>query len=155
MRIRDAEFDARAARLAEHVREQGLSGAVLFDNAYVLYYTGFAFIPTERPAALVVSASGERGLFVPRLEREHAEANATVQHVSDYSEFPSERHPLEALRELLDRMGVRARIGADQDGYPWILGYRGPTLTELTGSPPEKITAFVEDQMAVKSQAEI
>jgi Xaa-Pro aminopeptidase len=155
VRIQDAEFDQRGAALAEHARERGLTGVVLFDNPYVLYYTGFAFIPTERPAALVVNADGERGLFVPRLEREHAQANATVQHVSDYPEYPSERHPLEALRELLDRMSVRDAIGADQDGYPWILGYRGPTLTELTGSTPEKITAFVEDQMAVKSSAEI
>jgi Xaa-Pro dipeptidase len=155
VRITDAEFDQRGAALAEHVRDSGLSGAVLFDNAYVLYYTGFAFIPTERPAALVVNAGGERGLFVPRLEREHAQANATVQHVSDYPEYPSERHPMEALRELLERMAVRDGIGADQDGYPWILGYRGPTLTELTGSTPQKITAFVEDRMAVKSPAEI
>src|SRR3954471_12096189 len=155
MRIQDAELDARAGKLAEHLRDEGLAGAVLFDNAYVLYYTGFAFIPTERPAALVVAAGGERGLFVPRLEREHAQAHATVQHVSDYPEYPSERHPMEALRELLDRMGVGERLGADHDGHPWILGYRGPTLTELTGSTPERITAFVEDQMAVKSEAEI
>jgi Xaa-Pro dipeptidase len=155
VRISDAEFEQRGAALAEHVRSVGLSGAVLFDNAYVLYYTGFAFIPTERPAALVVNADGERGLFVPRLEREHAQANATVQHVSDYPEYPSERHPMDALRELLERMSVRDGIGADHDGYPWILGYRGPTLTELTGTTPEKITAFVEDQMAIKSAAEI
>jgi Xaa-Pro dipeptidase len=155
MRIQDAEFEQRAAALAEHVRDRGLSGAVLFDNAYVLYYTGFAFIPTERPAALVVNAAGERGLFVPRLEREHAQANATVQHVSDYPEYPSERHPMEALRELLERMAVRDGIGADQDGYPWILGYRGPTLTELTRVAPERITAFVEDRMAIKSPSEI
>jgi Xaa-Pro dipeptidase len=155
VKIQDAEFELRAASLAEHVRDRGLSGAVLFDNAYVLYYTGFAFIPTERPAALVVNAQGERGLFVPRLEREHAQANATVQHVSDYPEYPSERHPMEALQELLERLGVRDAFGADQDGYPWILGYRGPTLTELTGSAPEKITAFIEDQMAIKSRAEI
>jgi Xaa-Pro dipeptidase len=155
VKIQDAEFGQRAASLAERVHDRGLSGAVLFDNAYVLYYTGFAFIPTERPAALVVNAGGERGLFVPRLEREHAQADATVQHVSDYPEYPSERHPMEALRELLERMGVRSPLGADHDGYPWILGYRGPTLTELTGAAPEKITAVVEDQMAIKSRAEI
>jgi Xaa-Pro dipeptidase len=155
VKIQDAEFGQRAASLAERVHDRGLSGAVLFDNAYVLYYTGFAFIPTERPAALVVDADGERGLFVPRLEREHAQADATVQHVSDYPEYPSERHPMEALRELLERMGVRSPLGADHDGYPWILGYRGPTLTELTGAAPEKITAVVEDQMAIKSRAEI
>jgi Xaa-Pro dipeptidase len=155
MRIQDAEFDRRASALAAHVRGRGLGGAVLFDNTYVLYYTGFAFIPTERPAALVVNAEGERGLFVPRLEREHAQANATVQHVSDYPEYPSERHPMEALRELLERMAVGDGIGADHDGYPWILGYRGPSLTELVGTTPEKITAFVEDQMALKSAAEL
>ena len=155
MKIQDAEYDARSDALVEHLRSRGLNGVVLFENAYVLYYTGFAFIPTERPAALVVNAAGERGMFVPRLEREHAQANATVQHVADYPEYPSEHHPMEALSRLLDEMGVRGSIGADDDGYPWILGYRGPTLTELTGTAPERVAAFVEDQMAIKSDAEV
>jgi Xaa-Pro aminopeptidase len=155
VKIEDAEYEQRAVALAAHLQDAGLTAAVLFDNAYVLYYTGFAFIPTERPAALVVTAEGQRGLFVPRLEREHAQANALVQEVSDYPEYPSERHPTEALRELLERMGVRGPFGADHDGYPWIFGYRGPSLTELTGTTPQKITAFVEDQMAVKSAAEV
>ena len=155
MKIQDAEFEQRGAALAEHARDRGLAAVVLFDSAYVLYYTGFAFIPTERPVALAVAADGRRGMLVPRLEREHAQANATVLHVADYPEYPSERHPLESLKALLDEMAIEGRIGSDHDGYPWILGYRGPTLTELTGSAPEKITAFVEDQMAVKSPAEI
>lgn len=153
--IGEQEFDDRTARLAAHLRERGLAGAVLFDNAYVLYYTGFAFIPTERPVALVVSAAGDRGLLVPRLEREHAEANATVQQVAHYPEYPSERHPLHALEALLDELGVRGAIGADVDGYPWIFGYRGPSLTELTGRAPERVAGFVEDQIAIKSPAEI
>ncbi len=122
---------------------------------YLLYYIGFAFAPTERPMAFLLNADGEGGMLVPRLEREHAQANAVVNHVADYPEYPSESHPMESLRSLLEQMGMTGRIGADQDGYPWVLGYRGPSLTELTGTPPEKITAFVEDQMAVKSPAEI
>ncbi len=51
IRISDAEYRLRCDRLLEHIRSAGLSGAVLFDNHYVLYYTGFAFIPTERPIA--------------------------------------------------------------------------------------------------------
>jgi Xaa-Pro aminopeptidase len=155
VKIEQPEYERRGARLAEHVRGRGLAGAVLFDNAYILYYTGFAFIPTERPAAFVINADGERGMFVPRLEREHAQANALVQHVSDYPEYPSEEHPAHALSRLLETMGVRDAIGADQDGYPWIFGYRGPSLTELTGAAPERITAFVEDELALKSPAEI
>ena len=94
-------------------------------------------------------------MLVPRLEREHAHANALVQQVTDYPEYPSERHPMESLRELLHEMEVGGTLAADHDGYPWILGYRGASLTDLTGKAPEKVSEFVEDQMAVKSSAEI
>jgi Xaa-Pro dipeptidase len=153
--IEQSEYEGRTAELAEHIRERGLSGVVLFDPSYVLYYVGFAFVPTERPMAFALSAEGTGGMLVPRLEREHAQANALVSHVADYPEYPSETHPLESLKKLLGDMGIDGALGADQDGYPWILGYRGPTLTELVGKTPEKITAFVEDQLAIKSPAEI
>ena len=153
--IKQAEYEERLAGLAEHLLEQRLSGAVLFDPYYVLYYAGFAFAPTERPIAFVLTAEGTGGMLVPRLEREHAQANSAVDHVADYPEYPSETHPMESLRGLLDEMGVKPPFGADQDGYPWVLGYRGPSLTDLTGTTPEKITAFVEDQMAIKSAHEI
>ena len=39
--------------------------------------------------------------------------------------------------------------------YPWILGYQGPTLSELTGGEVVRVVAFVEAQMAVKSEAEL
>ena len=153
--IKQSEYQQRLAGLAEHLQERKLTGAVLFDPYYVLYYAGFAFAPTERPIAFVLSADGKGGMLVPRLEREHAQANSSVDHVADYPEYPSETHPTESLRNLMAEMGVAGSFGADQDGYPWVLGYRGPSLTELTGTTPEKITAFVEDQMAIKSRAEI
>jgi Xaa-Pro dipeptidase len=154
--IGQAEYERRTSALATSLRDAGLDGAVLFEPAYVLYYVGFAFVPTERPMAFVISAEGDGGMLVPRLEREHAQANALVNHVADYPEYPSESHPTESLRELLETMELAdGALGADQDGYPWILGYRGPTLTELTGRTPKKISAFVEDQLAVKSDVEI
>ena len=153
--ILPAEFAVRRDALAERLGELGLTGAVLFDPHHVLYYTGFAFIPTERPIAFALAADGRGGMLVPRLEVEHAQANAAVQEVASYDEYPGERHPLEALPPLLDALGARGRLGADEDGYPWIFGYRGPSLGELTGEPPEHIAALVEDQMAIKSDAEI
>jgi Xaa-Pro dipeptidase len=153
--IAQHEYENRTAALAGYVNEQELAGVVLFDPYYVLYFVGFAFVPTERPMAFLLNSSGEGGMLVPRLEREHAQANALVNHVADYPEYPGEAHPMESLKTLLEQMGIRDRLGADQDGYPWILGYRGPSLTELTGSTPEKVTAFVEDLMAIKSEAEI
>jgi Xaa-Pro aminopeptidase len=155
LQIKQSEYEERLAGLAEHLLERKLSGAVIFDPYYVLYYAGFAFAPTERPIAFLLNAASKGGMLVPRLEREHAQANVSVEHVADYPEYPSETHPMESLRGLLGEMGITGAFGADQDGYPWVLGYRGPSLTELTGTTPERITAFVEDQMAIKSAAEI
>ena len=95
MRITDEEFAARRAVLAQRART-GPSAAVLFDPHHVMYYTGFAFIPTERPIAFVLTADGRGGMLVPRLELEHAEANAAVAEIAHYDEYPGERHPMEA-----------------------------------------------------------
>jgi Xaa-Pro aminopeptidase len=89
-------------------------------------------------------------MLVPRLELEHAQANTAVQEVAHYDEYPGERHPMEQLRELIRSLGIGGSLGADHDGYPWMFGYRGPSLGEWT-----QIADAVEDQMAIKSAAEI
>jgi Xaa-Pro aminopeptidase len=150
-----AEFEQRTERLLHHIREERLSGAVLFDASYILYFTGFAFIPTERPIALVLGAEGEKALFVPRLELEHAQRETGFDRVDHYPEYPYHPHPMEVLGRTLSELGIVGRFGADSDGYPWILGYRGPSLTELTGGQFVRVAAFVEDLMMIKSDAEI
>jgi len=52
-------------------------------------------------------------------------------------------------------MGITGRIGIDTDGYPWILGYQGPSLSRITGAEVIHLGAFVESQMAIKSAAEV
>ena len=153
--IRPEEYAARRTALAACLDERGLSGAVLFDPHYVLYYTGFAFVPTERPIAFALAVGGRGGMLVPRLEVEHAQANAAVQEVAHYDEYPGDRPPLAALAELLGALGVRGAIGADQDGYPRVFGYRGPSLSEAAGADVIRIADAVEDQMAIKSEAEL
>jgi Xaa-Pro aminopeptidase len=153
--IPPTEFAARAERLRDHLHTLGLSGVVLFDNYYILYFTGFAFIPTERPIAFVMNARGEKAIFVPRLELEHAQAQTGFECVDYYVEYPYDPHPMEVLKRTLAELGIAGAIGADTDGYPWILGYRGPTLTELTGSRVVRVAGFIEDMMMIKSQAEV
>jgi Xaa-Pro dipeptidase len=155
LKISDAEHCNRCNKLADYVRKEGLKGVVLFDRSYILYYTGFAFIPTERPMAFAMNDRGERALFVPRLEVEHAQSNAVVERVDHYLEYPGDPHPMHVLANTLTDMGIRAKIGADDDGYPWILGYRGPSLSELTGAQIIPLRSFIEDQMMIKSPAEL
>jgi Xaa-Pro aminopeptidase len=149
------EYSQRVDQLLELIQAENLSGVVLFDNYYILYYTGFAFIPTERPIAFVLNASGEKALFVPRLEVEHAEANSLIQRVDHYLEYPYQPHPMTIMKDMLMDMGITSDIGVDSDGYPWILGYRGPELSELMGCKMSKITGFIEDQMMLKSASEL
>ncbi|MBN1149368.1 MAG: aminopeptidase P family protein [Anaerolineales bacterium] len=149
------EYKARCEKLLERLDAHSLSGVVLFESAYILYYTGFAFIPTERPIAFVMNAKGARALFAPRLEVEHAQVQAQVERVDHYLEYPYQPHPMHSLKRLLDEMGIAGAYGADHDGYPWILGYRGPALSEMGGDPPVRMAAFIEDQMMIKSAAEL
>ena len=153
--ITGTEYQRRAEKLLAYLQTEELSGVVLFERDYILYYTGFAFIPTERPIGFVMNAQGQRALFVPRLEMEHAAGNALIDRVDYYIEYPYKPRPEEILKDVLAEMGIAGEFCADHDGYPWILGYRGPSLTELTGSTPKPVAAFIEDQMMIKSAAEI
>ncbi|NJL93720.1 MAG: aminopeptidase P family protein [Anaerolineae bacterium] len=155
LQISEAEHRARCVALQGHLTAQRLRGVVLFDADYIKYFTGFAFIPTERPMAFLMNAAGERALFVPRLEVEHAESLALIDRVFHYLEYPHDPHPMQILAEHLAEFGITGRVGADSDGYPWILGYRGPELSTLTGLTVEHVRAFVEDQMMIKSPAEL
>ncbi|MFN8450106.1 MAG: aminopeptidase P family N-terminal domain-containing protein [Anaerolineae bacterium] len=155
LKISEAEHRQRCERLLENVLAAGCSGVVLFDRDYIIYYTGFAFIPTERPIAFVMNAKGERGLFVPRIEVEHAQANALIDSVAHYVEYPDDPHPMTALSHLLAELGVSGKVASDDDGYPRIFGYRGPLLVELGDITRVPIRDAVEDQMMIKSPAEL
>lgn len=131
---------------------KNLDALVLFDDQFVLYYAGFIFIPTERPVALVINREGHRTLFVPRLEREHAAQTCQVEAIVDYPEYPGDRHPLLRLVDFLQTQGYRS-VGVDHDGYPPVMGYMGPTLSEHLSV--QRVSASLDAQMAIKSPHEL
>jgi Xaa-Pro aminopeptidase len=149
------ELAERRERLLEHIRGRGLSGYVLFDDKYIQYFASFGFLATERPVAFVSDAAGEIAVFVPEFEVERVRAETEFERVESYPEYPGLEHPLLLLARVLDDMGIRGAIGADQDGYPGILGYQGPPLSEATGAALTGVAPFVESMMARKSAAEV
>ena len=56
--ITPEEFAGRRDTLAGQLQARGLTGCVLFDTHHVTYYTGFSFIPTERPIAFAFTSAG-------------------------------------------------------------------------------------------------
>src|SRR5947209_8096080 len=129
MAISAEEFAARRERLRDYAQQQAASGIVLWDNSYIHYFSGFAFIPTERPIAFLMNVRGESALFVPRLESEHAQMQTGFERVDHYLEYPYTPHPMEVLAKTMRDMGISGSFGSDGDGYPWIFGYRGPALS--------------------------
>jgi len=138
------EFAARRERLLEHAG----STVVLFDQAYIQYYTGFNFLSNERPVVVVVG--DELTAFVPRFEVERTEEEGNFDRIESYPEYPGPQHPMKILARLLE-----GPLAADQDGYPGILGYEGPALSEVSGAPVQTLQPFIESELRIKSPAEV
>jgi len=122
----------------------------------VFYLTGFSFIATDRPAALVFTDNLTR-LFVPRLEEEHATAHAVVDRVVSYPEYPGDIHPMRRLASVLTDLGIgRGPMGADGEGYPGVMGYLGPRVREVLPEVSVQVVRdLIEDMMKIKSAEEV
>ena len=150
-----AELQERRERLLEHVRRDGLSGYVLFGADYIQYFTGFWFLSNERPVIYAESAGGESAVFVPEFEVERTRAETAFARIESYPEYPGIEHPMAIFARVLADLGIRDAIGADQDGYPGILGYKGPTLSDATSASVAPLGDLIEGMMARKSESEV
>jgi Xaa-Pro aminopeptidase len=146
----------RTAQARAEATRRDVDALILFSPTQVFYLTGFAFIATERPIALAVTPE-TTALFVPRLEEEHATAHAAVDRVVSYPEYPTETHPMHRLTELLINLGLaQRRIGADSDGYPGVMGYRGPRLSEvLPRASVRLVRDLIESMIMIKTAEEL
>lgn len=151
--ISQDERAGRARNAFEHVPAE-VAALVLFDDQFIQYYTDFVFHPTERPLALIVTREGERTLFVPDLEREHAAGAGQSEHVVTYPEYPGREHPLVLLVKHLIKLGLGGRtVGVDHDGYPPVMGYAGPPLSEHVRV--KRVSTALDRQMSIKSEHEL
>jgi Xaa-Pro aminopeptidase len=153
--ISEAEFAARRERLLEHVRREALSGYVLFGADYIQYFTGFWFLSNERPVAYAESLGGSSAVFVPEFEVERTRAETNFERIESYPEYPGVEHPMLIFARVLADIGISRVIGADQDGYPGILGYRGPALSDVTGASVATLVDAIEAMMVRKSRSEL
>lgn len=153
--IPESELQSRRERLLQHVQKERLSGYVLFDQHYIRYFTGFGFLSTERPVMFAQGTSGEMVVFVPEFELERVRAETAFERIESYPEYPGLEHPMRIFARTLVALGINDAIGADQDGYPGILGYQGPTLSDVTESTVTLLAACIESMMVRKSASEI
>jgi len=161
--IPQQEYDDRVARVRQILADRELDGLVLFHPIRMAYLSGFYHLSTERPMAIIVSATQPGlGALVPWLEQEHIQKAGGVSNIRVYPEYPTggTKHPILHLVDLLAELGLTkpgTRLGFDSNGYLDINGYDGPTLAEVVGDDVTTIRArdIVDRLRQVKSPHEL
>jgi Xaa-Pro dipeptidase len=99
--------------------------------------------------------SGEQAIFVPEFEVERTRAETTFERIESYPEYPGRDHPMLILARLVADVGLAGGIAVDEDGYPGILGYSGPALSDVTGTDVTSVSDVIEGMIARKSESEL
>jgi Xaa-Pro dipeptidase len=92
---------------------------------------------------------------VSEFEVARTREEAGFERIESYAEYPGLEHPMVLLGRVLADLGMAVQIAADQDGYPGILGYRGPALSAVTAAPVSSVSGAIEGMMARKSANEV
>ena len=78
---------------------------------------------------------------MPEFEVERTTPRGDFDRVESYPEYPGTEHPMPILAQRASATWACDAIGADSDGYPGILGYQGPALSEVTGATVSRCRA--------------
>lgn len=157
--ISESEHKSRIERVRKYLHKRKLDALYLTNGTSMFYLTGYSFISTERPAALIIPLDGEITFIGPRLEEDHVPLETNlIKNVKTYVDYPGEKHPIEHFATFLKEMRLdKKRIGIDNGaGASGMWGYRGPTLAKKL---PEvrfaDASEVVPNMRQVKSTTEI
>ncbi|MCW4053306.1 MAG: Xaa-Pro peptidase family protein [Candidatus Bathyarchaeota archaeon] len=157
--ISEAEYERRIERVRKFLMKRKLDAFYLTSSTSIFYLTGYSFIATERPAALIIPVDGKVTFMGPLLEKDHILLKTRiVEEIKTYMDYPGEKHPIEHFAEFLKDMGLaKKRIGIDNKaGAAGIWGYKGPPITKkLRESKFVDIKDFVFSMRLIKSEDEI
>jgi Xaa-Pro dipeptidase len=131
--ISEAEYKRRIEHVRKVLARRKLDALYLTNTTSIFYLTGYSFLATERPAALIIPADGKITFLGPLLERDHVPLKTKIiEEVKTYLDYPGEKHPIDYFADFLKEMGLaKKRIGIDNKaGAAAIWGYKGPPITK-------------------------
>lgn len=157
--ISEGEYKRRIERVRKILAKGKLDALYLTNATSMFYLTGYSFISTERPAALVIPLDGKITFLGPLLEKDHVPLETRIiEDVRTYLDYPGEKHPIKCFAEFLKEMGLaRKRMGTDSKaGASGMWGYKGQPLTkELREAKFLDAGELIPSMRLVKSEEEI
>ncbi len=157
--ISTGEYSRRIGLVKKSLVKRKLDALYLTNGTSMYYLTGYSFISTERPAALVVPVDGKVTFFGPMLEKDHVPLETSlIEDVRTYMDYPGKKHPIEYFADFLKDMNLVNRcIGTDNPmGALRMWGYEGPSLAKtLRDTRFVDAADLVAKMRLVKSQEEI
>ncbi|UCB61569.1 MAG: aminopeptidase P family protein, partial [Candidatus Bathyarchaeota archaeon] len=147
----------------EHVRktlvQRKLDALYLTSGVSFFYLTGYSYIATERPAALIIPLDGEITFMGPLLEVDHIPLKTRlIKDIKTYYDYPGKKHPVDYFAKFMNDMGLANKnIGTDNlSGAAGIWGYQGPPVTKKL--PRAKFVLakdIIQKMRLIKSDGEI
>ncbi len=154
-----AEHKSRIEQIRRQLKRSRIDALYLTNPTRILYSTGFAYISTERPLAVVIPQEAPIFLLGPELENDHVrEGSRIIDEIYTYPDYPGRIHPMRHFTKFMIKRGLaESRIATDSmDGAAGGWGYKGPSLRDLM--PRAKFIdgrGIVDRLRLVKSRQEI
>jgi Xaa-Pro dipeptidase len=113
-RLQPDWYRAKIRQVQEEIEKRKLSAIVLLNPSNVIYTTGYFHLPTERPLAALIPASGDPVLFVPGVEEDQVK----LWWVKDYEAYFDYPGPVNRVQWVFERVAKRGfgngRIGVEE-----------------------------------------
>jgi len=157
--ISESEYERRIGNVRKRLAKRKLDALYLTSGTSFFYLTGYSYITTERPAALIIPVDGDISFLGPVLERDHIPLKTKlIKNVLTYLDYPGQKHPIDHFASFLKELGLdHKRIGIDNPaGASGMWGYKGPPIKKkLPTAKFVRAKDIIENMRLVKSEEEI
>ncbi len=152
------EYTKRIEKLTATMEKKGVDSVYLSSAISFAYFTGFAYLATERPACMIITRKGEIAFFGPSIEKDHLFSQTDlIGEIRTYPDYPGEEHPATLFSRWIRELKLPDKMGVESTQfYPSAYGYQGPEIQD--GLPDFTLVPMGPDiysMRRIKSQNEI
>lgn len=126
------EYLRRIEKLKGIMADKKVDSVYLSSAFSFAYFTGFAYLATERPACMIITKDGDITFLGPSIEKDHLFSQTDmVNEIRTYMDYPGVEHPSVLFSRWIKELKLPERMGIESSQfYPSAYGYQGPEIRE-------------------------